>query len=113
MTKSLAQTRKEADERAKAYRAKYAILNALPLTDEEKKRWVPFLHATWSAIAGDVAQCCAESGQRMTKDVIVEMTIDANRPEMFSGMTHDEYEFLCVASHRPAVQRWLRKELNY
>lgn len=102
---------KDADARAAAYRARRAALDMLPFTDEEKSRWTPMLQDTWSAIGSD-AEASME-GQRMTKAVIVEMTIDANRPEMFGGMTHDEYEFLCIISHRPVGKRWLYKILNY
>lgn len=75
------------------------------LTDEEKARWAPMLQATYEAIAAD-ANCDGV-------DEIVEVTCDANHPEMYGGMTREEYNALGAAYYDPDTQAWLRKVLNY
>lgn len=96
------------------YRARGRAMSDLPLTNEEKARWAPMLHTTWEAIGADVEALYSEPGNgRLTKGGIVEMVCDANRIEMYGGMTHDEYEFLVAVYSRPATKRWLYKEMNY
>lgn len=104
---------KATDATLEARRARRAALEALPLTAEEKERWAPMLHATWQAIGYDVMQVMGETGQKLTKAVIAEFVCDANRVQQFGGMTDAEYDFLSAVYDRPAVKRWLYKELNY
>jgi hypothetical protein len=93
--------------------AKRRKLAEQPFTAEEKARWAPMLHATWQTIGGDAEHAMQEAGQRLTKAIIVEFVVDANRVQEFGGMTDDEYAFLCAVYDRPTVKRWLYKELNY
>lgn len=97
----------------KARRARYAALQKLPLTEEEKSRWACMMHATWQAIGGDAEQAMMDCRQRLTRSIIVEYVCDANRMMMFGGMTREEDEFLGVCYSRPAFQRWARGVLNY
>ena len=83
---------KAQEARQKAWLKKREILKKAKFTDEEKGRWDGFLHQTWSTIGGDVEQ--AMEGKRITLSMIVEVTCDANYAEMYSAMTHDEYEFM-------------------
>jgi hypothetical protein len=81
------------------------------LTDEEKQRFAPMLYDTWAAIAADAEAYSMES--KLTRRVIIEMTCDANRPEMFGGMSKDEYaRFSECYGHRD-TQKWLRQVLNF
>lgn len=77
------------------------------LTDEQKARFKPMLKQTWEAIADDLM------GQRFKRAEIVELTCDANRPQMFGGMSGEEYDTLCRAYDHPDTQKWLRSILNY
>lgn len=94
-------------------RVRYHALRELPLTPEEKAHWEPMLHATWQAIGPDAEQAMRDSKQKLTKGILVEFVVDANRVQEYGGMTDEEYEFLCIASSRPTVWRWLSKTLNY
>jgi len=80
------------------------------LTDEEKARFEPMLQRTWGAIAGDVEEA---NGKSLKVREIVEITCDANHPEMYGGMTREEYARLSDCYHHNDTQRWLRKVLNY
>lgn len=75
------------------------------LTAEEKARWAPMLCATYEAIASD-ANCDGV-------DEIIDVTCDANRPEIYGEMTRAEYNELCRCYHDPDTQAWLKKVLNY
>lgn len=75
------------------------------LTNEEKTRWAPMLRATYEAIAAD-ANCDGV-------DEIIDMTCDANHPEMYGGMTREEYKELCRVYDDPDTQTWLKETLNY
>ena len=86
-------------------------LEKLPLTPEEKARWADMMHQTWQAI-GDDAETCME-GARLTKAVIVELVLDANRMMTFAGMTREEDAFLSAIYSRPAFQRWACSIMNY
>lgn len=89
--------------------------NALDMekfTPEEKARWAPMLVDTWQAIAPDALQACRDCGQRVTKSIVVEYVCDANRVQMFGGMTDEEYQFLCVVWNRPAGVKWLNEVLG-
>lgn len=77
----------------------------MKLTDEEKAHFAPMLQRTYEAIAWDVNCHGVEE--------IIEITCDANHPEMYSGMTREEYKVLCDAYFERDTQRWLRKVLNY
>lgn len=94
------------------HRARRAALKTQRITPEEKARWSRMLVGTWQAIAPDAMQACRESGQRLTKAVVVEYVCDANRVQMFGGMTDDEYEFLCIVWGRPSGKRWLYSVLG-
>jgi hypothetical protein len=94
------------------WRSRRMLLEKQKFTPEEKARWADILHHTWHAIAGDVEQAMQEDGQRLTKGILVECVVDANRP-MDYGMTREEYDFLSVVYSRPSGKRWLYKELNY
>lgn len=94
-------------------RDRILALAKLPLTIEEKNRWEPMLHDTWQAIGSDVEQAMKEDRQKLTRSIIVECVLDANRVQMYGDMTDEEYAFLCVCSHRSSVARWLRATLNY
>ncbi len=76
-----------------------------PLTNEEKARFALMLQETYEAIASD-ANC-------EDVDEIIDVTCDANHPEIYGGMSHEEYNVLCAAYHLPDTQAWLRKVLNY
>src|SRR5678816_3412814 len=89
--------------------AECAELATQKLTKEERDRWADMFHATWQAIGED----CSQLEGRLTKSVIVELVCDANRVQMYGGMTDEEYDFLCTVYERPTFQRWARKELNY
>jgi hypothetical protein len=93
--------------------AHWRALTKLPLTAEEKARWEPMLHTTWQAIGGDAEQAMHDCGGRLTKAIIVEYVIDANRVQHFGGMTNEEYDYLCQIADKPAVKRWLYQVLNY
>lgn len=80
------------------------------LTDEEKHRFAPMLQRTFDAIGPD---CASIDGWRGTKAEIIEVTIDADRPITFGGMSSSEYQRLCDAYRDPNTQRWLRRVLNY
>ena len=86
------------------------ILKTLPLTIEEKARWEPMLHKTWSDIAPDAEPFLSKRGR---KAEIVELVVDANRVQMFGGMTDEEYAFLSAIYSKPTTQRWLKSVLNY
>lgn len=77
----------------------------MKLTNEEKARFSPMLRETYEAIAYDVYCNGVEE--------IIEVTCDANHPEIYGGMTHEEYNALCQAYTDPDTQQWLRKILNY
>lgn len=77
----------------------------MKLTDEQKTRFAPMLRRTYEAIADD-ANCS-------DVDEIIEVICDANRPEMYGGMSRDEYKELCKAYRDDDTQRWLKKVLNY
>jgi len=113
----------EAEDRAAAKRkkaktlkerlAKRDALAKLPLTDEEKTRWSRMLHDTWQTIGHDVEQAMRESGDKLTRAIIVETTLDANHVETYGGMTKEEAEFLSAIYSRPSFQMWCRQVLNY
>ena len=39
----------------------------------------------WDYIGSDLEQCCAEDGAEMTHEMRLEVTIDANRMQMYPG----------------------------
>lgn len=80
------------------------------LTDEEKKAFEPMLHDTWAAIAPDAIDAI---GYQPKKNEIIEMICDANRPEMFGGMSKEQYRRLSDCYNHPDTKRWLRAVLNY
>lgn len=97
--------------RQEAFRA--ASSGKLKLTDEERARWTPFLHSTFQAIGPDVWPMLSNGRGRIAE--IIEMTLDANRMQMFSDITPEEEGVLCglwIKKDR-ATMKWLRKELNY
>lgn len=75
------------------------------LTPDQKTRFAPALQRTYQAIAADAN--CADV------DEIVEITCDANHPELYGGMSRADYDALCAAYTDPDTQRWLREVLNY
>lgn len=86
------------------------------LTEEEKARWAPFLHDTFSAIAPDVLPILDEQfGKRGRRSGIIEMTLDANRMQMYSDITREEEKVLTTlwVDNDRNTMRWLREELNY
>jgi hypothetical protein len=93
----------------------------LEITNEERTRWAAFMQQTWQAIAGDALQCCHESGQRVTRDIIIEMVLDANRMLMYSGIHADEERVLCEAYYGHGrfkrspngFKKFVRDTLNY
>ena len=87
-------------------------LSRMPFTAEEKERWARILHDTWHALSADAEQAMVDSGQRLTKTILVEIVCDANRPEQF-GMTQEEYRFMSAIYSQPRFQQWARRELNY
>jgi hypothetical protein len=94
--------------------AKWKLLEKLPVTAEEKTRWAEMMHRTWQAIGGDVQDAMRYCpGQKLTRALIVEAVFDANRMEMYGGLTKEEAEFVMVAYSRPSFQRWASKEMNY
>lgn len=99
------------DRRQAAARA--AREGKLKLTEEEKTRWEPFLHQTFQAIGPDVMPML--SNGRGRKAEIIEVTLDANRMQMFSDITPEEEGVLCGLWIKPdrATLKWLRKVLNY
>lgn len=51
-----------------------------------KERVIEALKRTWNNISGDVAEVEASLGnQSISKDIVVEMTTDANRLEMYGN----------------------------
>jgi len=91
-------------------------MEAWRLTPEEKERWGPMLRETWSAIAPDAEPIFAEYGTPGGRiNNIMEMVIDADRPNYFGGMTYEENRVLgrLWVNRDRATIRWLRKELNY
>jgi hypothetical protein len=80
------------------------------LTAEEKGRWAEMFHDTWRAIAPDADEMCRG---RSRASLIVEMVCDANRVQMYGGMTDAEYKFLGACYHRGDFQKWARGVLNY
>ena len=82
------------------------------LTDEEKARFEPMLQRTWSAIAGDAEMASGRFKPLKVREII-EITCDANHPEMYGKMTREEYARLSECYHHNDTQRWLRKVLNY
>jgi hypothetical protein len=97
----------------KAYQEKREALKKLPFTPEEKIRWARMMHNTWQAIADDIEEGFRGIRQKLTRSIIVECVCDANRMMMYGDMTKEEDAFLSVVYHRPAFQRWARKEMNY
>jgi hypothetical protein len=83
----------------------------IPLSEEEKERFGVMLQQTWEAIASDAIQACPETGEDV--ELIIEMTIDANRPEMFGYMSSPEYQRLLEVTRLDDTKAWLRKVLNY
>lgn len=85
----------------------------LKITPEEKARWTAMLQNTWSAIGHDAEPGLERGRQRVP--CIIEMTLDANRPEEWGDMTSEEYETLCDLYSRrdQETMRWLRAVLNY
>ena len=83
----------------------------IPLSDEEKDRFGEMLCQTWEAIAPDAL--AADPDRANDVELIIEITIDANHPEMYGGMTHPEYQRLLECTRIEATQVWLRKVLNY
>lgn len=81
------------------------------LTEDQKKKFAPMLHATWQAIASD-AEAAISSGRSRTGE-IVEMTCDADMPVTYGGMSREDYEALISAYRHPDTQKWLRATLNY
>lgn len=95
--------------------------NSLTITLEEKERWESFLHSTWYAIGSDVKFAFKQSGDKLTRDCIIEMTLDANRLLMYSDITKEEERVLCEAAYGygrfnrvpPGFKKWLKETLNY
>lgn len=81
------------------------------LTDEEKARFEPMLQATWEAIGPDAEPGLSKGRARQGE--LIEIVCDANRPEMYGGMSHADYQTLCAAYRSRDTQRWLRQVLNY
>lgn len=81
------------------------------LTDEQKARFAPMLDQTWQAIGPDCISTI--EGWRGSKTEIIEMVCDANRVQMYGGMSDADYAAFLRAYHNPDTQRWLRKVLNY
>lgn len=82
----------------------------IKLTDEQKARFAPMLQQTWGAIAPD---CNFISNGRGRVGEIIEMVCDANLPEMYGGMSKQDYKILGEAYHHRDTQKWLRQILNY
>lgn len=83
---------------------------ATKLTDEQKKKFGPMLQQTYCAIASDAEELLPKRGRI---SVIVELTCDANRPEMFGGMSKEDYKILWESYSHRDTQKWLREILNY
>ncbi len=88
---------------------KRAMLEKMPFTAEEKSRWAEMMHRTWYTIAADAC----DGSFRLTRGIIVELVLDANRCEQYGGMTKEEAEFMSAIYHQPRFQRWARKQMNY
>jgi len=99
--------------RDRVKRVSYQDLMKEKITDEEKARWEPMLHATWHAIGNDVEVAFEGMRQKLTRAIIVETVLDCNYLETYGGMTREENSALGAMSHKPAVKRWLREVLNY
>jgi hypothetical protein len=100
-------TKMTPEQRAAHYRA----LKAQLVTEEEKARWAPMMRNTWQAIGGDVEQ--SMESHRLTKAIIVECVLDANRVQMYGGMTDEEYEFVCALYGNKKFDTWCKSVLNY
>jgi hypothetical protein len=97
--------------RVRSFRA--ASLGKVKLTEEEKARWTPFLRETFQAIAPDVLPMISDGRGRIAE--IIEVTLDANRMQMFSDITPEEEGVLCGLwiNRDRATMEWLRNTMNY
>jgi hypothetical protein len=82
------------------------------LTEEQKGVFGPMLQRTWQAIAPDAEPALSLSRRKRTQGII-EMTCDANLPEMYGRMTREQYRELTAAYYDPDTQEWLREVLDY
>lgn len=97
----------------KRKRPTYQELAKLKITPEEMTRWEPMLVSTWHAIGNDVEVAFEQMRQKLTRSIIIETVLDCNYPEMYGGMTSEEYSVLGANSRKPAVRKWLNQVLNY
>ena len=81
------------------------------LTDEQKAKFGPMLQNTWQAIGPDAEPLLSRGRGRQGE--LIEMTIDANRPEMYGGMSSEDYKILSASWRDCDTMKWLRKVLNY
>ncbi len=91
--------------------------NIIPLGGYEKNKFGPMLRQTWGAIAGDAIMGNPDlegsTDQPSDLEGIIEITLDANHPEVHGGMSHPEYERLLETSRLEDTRTWLRGVLNY
>ena len=87
------------------------MAKSIKLTDEQKARFAPMLRATWQAIGPDAEDVISKGRGRVAG--IVELVCDANMPEMYGGMSKEEYRTLSDAYFHKDTQKWLREVLNY
>lgn len=100
-------------KKKKFERAKFQVLRHEKITSEEKTRWSYCLHQVWQSIGDDIEVALEQSGQKLTSDILIEVCLDANRPEQFSAMTDEETWALYCMSHQRPVKKWLKEVLNY
>lgn len=81
------------------------------LTNEQKERFAPLLHATWQGIAPDCEAMLSKGRSRVGE--IVEITCDADHPVTNGGMTPEDYKALLEAYRHRDTKKWLRQILNY
>jgi hypothetical protein len=87
-----------------------SIPKSKKLTDEQKERFAPMLIRTWGAIASDCEHLLSRRGR---VGEIIELVCDANLPEMYGGMSSEEYKIILESYHHRDTQKWLRQVLNY
>jgi hypothetical protein len=75
------------------------------MTPEIKERVKQALRLTWDAIGDDVLRISVEMGEGSTvdRDTVIEMILDANRPEMF-GQDREAIAEFDKLSYKEQVQ---------